>query len=50
MKIIKELEMVMCHGVPHSVSILNGRVPLCGEQVMFELAQTSWWVNMFMCH
>jgi hypothetical protein len=49
MNIIKELEMVMCHGLPHSVSILNGRVTLCGEQTVFEFAHTSWWVNRFMC-
>jgi hypothetical protein len=28
MKITKELEMVMCHGLPHMVSIPNGRTSL----------------------
>jgi len=50
MKIIKELEMVMCHGLPHIVSLMNGHVPLCSDQVVFELTHTSWWVNKFMCH
>jgi hypothetical protein len=39
----------MCHGLSHIVSIPNGHMPL-GEQVVFGLAQTSLWVNMFICH
>jgi hypothetical protein len=31
MEIIKEFEMIMCHGLPHIVSILNGHIALCGE-------------------
>jgi hypothetical protein len=42
--------MVMCQGLFHIVSILNGHVPLCGEHEVFQLAHTSWWVNKFMCH
>jgi hypothetical protein len=50
LKIIEEFEMVMCQGLFHIVSILNGHVPLCGEHEVFQLAHTSWWVNKFMCH
>jgi hypothetical protein len=44
----KEFKMVKCLGVLDIFSILNGRIPLCGGHVVFELAHTSWWVNMFM--
>jgi hypothetical protein len=46
----KEFKMVRCLGVPDIISIPNGCIPLCGGQVVFELAHTSWWVNKFMCH
>jgi hypothetical protein len=37
----KEFKMVRCPSVLDIVSILNGCIPLCGGQVMFELAHTS---------
>ncbi len=46
----KKFKMVKCPGVLDIVSIFNGHIPLCGGQVMFELAHTSSWVNMFMWH
>jgi hypothetical protein len=46
----KECKMVRCPWVLDIVSIVNGHVPFCGGQVVFELAHTSWWVNKFMCH
>ncbi len=42
--------MVKCHGVLDIVSIPNSCITICGGQVMFKLAHTSWWVNRFMCH
>ncbi len=42
--------MVRYLGVLDIVSIPNGRITFCGGQTMFELAHTSWWVNMSMCH
>jgi hypothetical protein len=35
---------VKCHGLFHIVFVPNGHMPLGGEQVMFGLAHTSWWV------
>ncbi len=46
----KEFKMVRFPKVPNMVSILNGCILLCGGQVVFKLAHTSWWVNKFMCH
>jgi hypothetical protein len=37
----KKFKMVKCPGVLDIVSIFNGHIPLCGGQVMFELAHTS---------
>ncbi len=45
----KEFKVVKCHGVHDIVSIPNGRILLCGGQVLFELAHTFWGINMFMC-
>jgi hypothetical protein len=39
---------VNCHQLPHIISILNGHMPLGGEQVVFGLAHTSWWVYMLL--
>jgi hypothetical protein len=36
---------VKCFGLPHIIYVLNGHMPLGGEQVVFGLAHTSWWVN-----
>jgi hypothetical protein len=47
---IKEFKMVRCLKMLDIVSIPNGHIPLCNGHVMFELAHTYWWVNMFMCH
>jgi len=47
---LNDFKMVRCLGVLDIVSIPNGHIPLCAKQVLFELAHTSWWVNMFMCH
>jgi len=46
----KKFKMVRCPKMLDIVSIPNGCIPLCGGQVMFELAHTSWWINKFMCH
>jgi hypothetical protein len=37
---------VKCFGLPHIVSVLNGHMPLGGEQVVFGLAHTSLLVNV----
>jgi hypothetical protein len=44
------MDKVKCHGLPHIVSIPNGHILLGGEQVVFGLAHTSWYVNQFICH
>jgi hypothetical protein len=46
----KQFKMVSCLGVLNIVLIPNGFIPLCGGQVVFELACTSLWVNKFICH
>ncbi len=33
-----------CHGLFHIVFVFNGHMPLGGEQLVFKLAHTSWWV------
>jgi hypothetical protein len=49
MKINKKFKVVRCHGVLDIVSVPNGRIPLCGGYVLFELAHTLWGINRFMC-
>jgi hypothetical protein len=41
--------VVRCLRVPNIVLIPNGRIPLCGGQILFELAHTLWGINRFMC-
>jgi hypothetical protein len=45
----KEFKVVRCPRVHDIVSIPNGCIPLCGGQVLFELAHTLWGINRFMC-
>jgi hypothetical protein len=45
----KEFKVVKCYGVLDIVSIPNGHIPLCGGQVLFELAHALWGINKFMC-
>jgi hypothetical protein len=39
------VDNVNYHGLPHIVSLPNGHMPIGGEQRMFGLTYTYWWVN-----
>jgi hypothetical protein len=43
----KEFKVIKCSRVLDIVS--DGCIPLCGGQVLFELAHTLWGINRFMC-